>query len=92
VATLMGPLQFLPRSTTRRYLRLHRWLGRVYLGGVLVGGLGGLYLAFLAYGGLPARLGFGLLAVAWLCWVPNLIAAELIVCRIRPGRLRAAQA
>jgi len=34
--------------------------------GVLVGGLGGLYMAFLAYGGLPARLGFGMLAIVWL--------------------------
>jgi hypothetical protein len=66
VATLLGPFQFLPRSTTPRYLRLHRWSGRAYLGGVLVGGLGGLYMASLAYGGLPARLGFALLAVAWL--------------------------
>ena len=30
------------------YLRLHRSLGRVYLLGVLIGGLGGLYMAFVA--------------------------------------------
>ncbi len=59
VATLLGPFQFLPRISTNRYVRLHRWLGRAYPGGVLVGGLGGLYMAFLAYGGLPARLGSG---------------------------------
>jgi len=119
--------------------------------GILVGGLAGLYMAFLAYGGLPARLGFGLLAilwllsgsmvyrhirnkeiqnhrqwmvrnyaltftavtlrlwlivfqvaevefieayitVAWLCWVPNLMIAEVIVNRIRPNRRSAAPA
>jgi hypothetical protein len=145
LATIIGPFQFLPRIITNRYLKLHRWLGRTYLGGVLFGGLAGLYMAFLAYGGPPARLGFGLLAilwllsgfmayrhirrkeiqhhrqwmvrnyaltfagitlrlwiivlqvagvefieayitVAWLCWVPNLMIAEVIVNRIRPNR------
>ncbi len=66
VATIIGPFQFLPQIITNRYLKLHRWLGRTYLVGVLVGGLAGLYMAFLAYGGLPARLGFGLLAILWL--------------------------
>jgi uncharacterized membrane protein len=66
LAVIIGPFQFLPRIITDRYLKLHRWLGRTYLIGVLVGGLGGLYMAFLAYGGLPSRLGFGLLAIAWL--------------------------
>src|SRR5688572_6472737 len=55
LATLIGPFQFLPKIITNRYLKLHRWLGRTYLVGVLLGGLGGLYMAFLAYGGLPAR-------------------------------------
>jgi uncharacterized membrane protein len=66
LATIIGPFQFLPAIITNRYLKLHRWLGRTYLMGVLVGGLGGLYMAFLAYGGFPARLGFGLLAILWL--------------------------
>jgi uncharacterized membrane protein len=151
LATILGPFQFLPPMITNRYLKLHRWLGRTYLVGVLVGGLAGLYMAFLAYGGLPARLGFGLLAilwllsglmayrhirnkeiqshrqwmvrnyaltfaavmlrlwlivfqvmgvefleayiaVAWLCWVPNLIVAEGIVNRIRPRRRSVATA
>jgi uncharacterized membrane protein len=151
VATAIGPFQFLPRITTKRYVNLHRWLGRTYLLGILLGGLSGLYMAFLAYGGFPARLGFGMLAVAWLssgamayrhirrkeiqshrqwmirnyaltfaavtlrfwlltfqatgvelseayitvawlCWVPNLMVAELIVGRIRPGRQRPATA
>jgi uncharacterized membrane protein len=42
-------------------------MGRVYLGvGVLVGGLAGLYMSCFAFGGLPARLGFGSLAMLWL--------------------------
>jgi Predicted membrane protein (DUF2306) len=52
LATIIGPFQFLPKIITSRYLRLHRSLGRVYLLGVLIGGLGGLYMAFVAQGGL----------------------------------------
>ncbi len=66
LATIIGPFQFLPKIITNRYLNLHRWLGRIYLLGVLLGGLAGLYMAFLAYGGLPARLGFASLALLWL--------------------------
>ncbi len=66
LATIIGPFQFLPQIRTKRYLNLHRWLGRTYLLGVLFGGIGGLYMAQLAYGGLPARLGFTALAIVWL--------------------------
>ena len=121
-----------------KYLWLHRWLGRVYLLAVLVGGTAGFYMALTAFGGLPARIGFAMLGllwlatgataylrirrgdvrlhrewmirnyaltfsavmlrvwlplflalgydfpeayttVAWLCWVPNLLVAELII-------------
>lgn len=143
LAIIIGPFQFLPRSITKRYLRFHRWLGRIYLVSVLISGLAGLYMAQFAYGGLPARLGFALLAIswlfsglmayhrirnkevqshrqwmirnyaltfagvtlrlwipiflaagyefaeayiaiAWLCWVPNLMVAEWMVSRVRP--------
>jgi uncharacterized membrane protein len=137
VALIIGPFQFWTRLRNERP-QLHRWLGRCYLLiGVGIGGSAGLFMAFHAFGGLPARLGFGVLAVlwlytgcrayrairardiaahrrwmvrnfaltfaavtlrlylptamvsgsafepayiavAWLCWVPNLIAAELI--------------
>jgi Predicted membrane protein (DUF2306) len=66
LATIIGPFQFLPKSRSGQYLNVHRWLGRTYLVGVLFGGLGGLYMARLAYGGLPARLGFAALAILWL--------------------------
>jgi uncharacterized membrane protein len=65
-ALALGPFQFSARLRTTR-LALHRWLGRLYLGvGVLIGGLAGLYMAFHAFGGVPARLGFACLALAWL--------------------------
>ncbi len=63
---IIGPFQFLPQSVTKRYLKLHRWLGKTYMLGILLGGLGGLYMAFLAYGGFIARLGLANLAILWL--------------------------
>lgn len=66
LAVIIGPFQFLPRSRSRRFLNVHRWLGRTYLIGVLLGGLGGLYMARLSYGGLPTHLGFAALGILWL--------------------------
>ena len=66
LAVILGPFQFLPRSRSRRFLNVHRWLGRTYLISVLVGGLGGLYMAPLSYGGLPTHLGFASLGILWL--------------------------
>jgi uncharacterized membrane protein len=65
-AILIGPFQFLRHIRTGRFLNLHRWLGRMYLVSVLFGGMGGLYMAQLAYGGIISRLGFTSLAVLWL--------------------------
>lgn len=63
---LLGPMQFVPSLRTRAP-RLHRIAGRVYLGvGVLFGGAAGLYMAFLAFGGLVSTVGFALLACLWL--------------------------
>lgn len=65
-ALVIGPLQFSARFRTRNAL-WHRRLGKIYLAfGVGVGGLSGLYLAFFAFGGVPARIGFAMLALAWL--------------------------
>ena len=66
LALALGPFQFLPRMRSGRWLRLHRWLGRVYLIGVAIGGFFGFYMAWLAYSGLIAQVGFAILAVLWL--------------------------
>lgn len=63
-ALLTGAFQLLPALRRRR--TLHRWLGRVYAVGCIVGGLSGLRLAFGTSAGAFAGLGFGLLAVLWL--------------------------
>lgn len=66
VALTVGPFQFWSRLRNQRP-QLHRWLGRIYLlVGVGIGGSAGLFMAFNAFGGVSARLGFGCLAVLWL--------------------------
>jgi hypothetical protein len=65
LALSLGPFQFL-RPLRTRWPRVHRWLGRFYLLGILLGGTAGLYMAFYAYAGVAASLGFATLAVLWL--------------------------
>jgi len=65
IALAVGPFQLNTRLRTR-FIKVHRWMGRSYVAGVLLGGLAGLALATIAQTGLPARVGFGLLAVLWL--------------------------
>ncbi len=66
LAILIGPFQFLPGIRKGRLLKFHRWLGRTYLLCILFGGLSGLYMAQLAYGGIISHLGFTALAILWL--------------------------
>jgi uncharacterized membrane protein len=65
VALVAGPLQF-SRLIRLRRPALHRFLGRLYLAAVAIGGVGGLLLSRTAYGGFPARVGFFSLGVLWL--------------------------
>ncbi|UOE43321.1 DUF2306 domain-containing protein [Agromyces larvae] len=64
-ALVTGPLQFW-RGLRDRMPRLHRWVGRAYLGAVGVGGLAGLAIAPFSQAGLVGFFGFGALAVLWL--------------------------
>jgi uncharacterized membrane protein len=153
IALSLGPWGFWG-AFRNKHLRLHRWMGRIYLLSVLVGSIAGLYMAATAFGGLPTRIGFGMLGalwlttgamaylrvrqgnvqihrqwmirnyaltfsavmlrvwlplffalgyefpeayttVAWVCWVPNLLVAELIISngkalvKRKPAELRA---
>jgi len=63
-ALLVGGFQFLP--AVRRRKPLHRWLGRIYATGCIVGGFAGLGLAFGTTAGPIAGWGFGILAVTWI--------------------------
>ncbi len=65
LALITMPLQ-LSRRLRTRHPALHRIIGRLYVVGVAVGGVGGLALAPVAHGGAVAQVGFAALAVAWL--------------------------
>ena len=52
-------------------------MGRIYLSGVLIGGVGGLALARTSQEGLITHLGFGTLAVLWLtCTITHLTSSS----------------
>ncbi|WP_033657096.1 DUF2306 domain-containing protein [Bacillus cereus] len=65
VALVIGPFT-LSKKFREKNINSHRIVGRIYIVGILLGGISGLYLAFYATGGLVAKLGFGLLSVFWL--------------------------
>lgn len=65
VAIVIGAFQVNSRLRAR-FLPTHRWMGRVYVGAVLIGGIAGLVLARNSFGGLVTHFGFGLMAVLWL--------------------------
>ena len=65
IALTLGPLQLNGRLRNRA-LQFHRWTGRAYVIGVLVGGSGGLRLAMTSQEGLVTHVGFGALVAAWL--------------------------
>ncbi|MED0975483.1 DUF2306 domain-containing protein [Bacillus paranthracis] len=65
VALVIGPFT-LSTKFRERNMNRHRIAGRIYMVGILLGGVSGLYLSFYATGGLIAKLGFGLLSVLWL--------------------------
>jgi uncharacterized membrane protein len=65
VAAAIGPFQF-RQSFRDRHRDIHRLMGRIYLTGALVGGLGGLYMAQYAASGTVAHVGFTLLALGVL--------------------------
>lgn len=64
-ALLLGPTQFWA-GLRQRYPRLHRWTGRLYFGGVVLGSAGAFYLSLTT----PVSQAFGIalftLAVVWL--------------------------
>lgn len=65
VALAVMPFQFWTGLRDRRP-GLHRWLGRIYAGAILLSGLGGLAMAMGTQAGIVAVAGFGGLAVLWL--------------------------
>lgn len=81
VALALGPLLFWNRLRIK-WPAVHRWLGRLYLFGVLFGGVAGLFMSTFAYGGAITRTGFAALGLLWLTtgWMAYM--------RIRQGNVR----
>jgi uncharacterized membrane protein len=77
-AVLAGPFQFL-RRLRERHFGFHRMLGRLYIAGAIVGGLGGLYMAQFSASGAVSDVGFALLAVGVL------LTTAVAFMRIRSG-------
>jgi uncharacterized membrane protein len=65
VATLIGPFQFIPAIRARNPL-LHRNMGKVYLGCILVSTLVSFYLVSTAQLGIVYAIGLACLGVVWL--------------------------
>jgi uncharacterized membrane protein len=65
LALVVGPLQFVGKLR-RRFLRVHRFLGAVYIASCTGLGLSGLALATASYPDWVTSLGFGLLGLSML--------------------------
>jgi hypothetical protein len=64
LALIVGPFQFWS-GLRQRSMFVHRWIGRLYVAGVLIGGVGAFYLASHAGQGAPFGISLGVLAVVW---------------------------
>jgi uncharacterized membrane protein YozB (DUF420 family) len=65
IALLTGPWQFWT-GFRRRHMRIHRWTGRLFLVGVLMGSAGAVFLAVTTTFGWPFGFALLMLATAWL--------------------------
>ncbi|MFK7954054.1 MAG: DUF2306 domain-containing protein [Ekhidna sp.] len=65
VALLIGWPQFLKKLRNKN-IALHRTLGKIYLMSIFFSSIAGFYMAVLANGGLIAKIGFSLMAIAWM--------------------------
>jgi uncharacterized membrane protein len=84
VALALGPWQFIP--ALRRRKALHRGLGFIYFLAVFVGGISGLFTAFIAQGGMISQVGFVTLAELWI------VTAILALMAIKRGDYRSHEA
>ncbi|MCX6048436.1 MAG: DUF2306 domain-containing protein [Chloroflexi bacterium] len=65
LALALGPFLFL-NGLRIKWPAVHRWLGRLYLLGNLLGGVAGIYMATYAYTGGTTSVAFALLGILWL--------------------------
>lgn len=65
IALFIGWTQF-SKKLRRKYLKLHRIIGKIYVTAILIGGPFAFYLGFFVYGGLPTQIGFTFGAIIWI--------------------------
>lgn len=65
LALALAPWQF-ASPLRNRWPLIHRFMGRLYVLAIMVGGSGGLVMASRSDAGPIAQVGFGLLAILWL--------------------------
>jgi len=65
VALLIGWMQFSKKLRSKR-IGLHRTIGKIYVLAVLISGIGGIYIAQFATGGISNVIGFSLSGIIWL--------------------------
>ncbi len=65
IALLIGWVQFIEKFR-KKYMNIHRLIGKIYILSVLISGIPGFYIAFHASAGLSPKLGFGLGAILWV--------------------------
>lgn len=65
LALLLGPFQFWT-GLRRRYMHVHRWSGRIYLGSVGVSSAAATYILMLPESSFGFRIGIAGLALAWI--------------------------
>lgn len=65
IALLVGWTQFSKKFRAKK-MKLHRFIGKIYILSILLSGITGLYIAFHGLGETAAKLGFTTLAIIWL--------------------------
>lgn len=64
-ALLIGWIQFSKKIRTK-YIKFHRWTGRIYVISAIISGIAAVYIGFYATGGIISSLGFISLGLIWL--------------------------
>lgn len=76
IALLAGPVQFIA-AIRNRYLKVHRAIGIMYVGSVMIGSLSGYYLAFNSV--IGPLLGYSLLVLSTAWLATTLVALACIL-------------
>lgn len=65
LALILGPFQF-STALRQRYIKVHRWIGRTYLSGVLIGSIAAVYMSFNVSPNKAFGVALLFLALAWV--------------------------